>query len=231
MLPEDMHVSYIVDRLVYENLYTITCNLVFNSDNEKKYIMKHVYTGWAYYPDKKTFLKQRSKFEHSPGVFCVYLISNPFISGRMAIQDIDQKTGKRPDSINIFINPIKIRDLRFAINKEFVDSNIIKDDKLIEREFSRELMGDFDHEFVHARHIFMTKDGSNSLEKQGKQKDTFKDYIYNLSIDDEQKEIVYRLFYYFMPTEIQARISSTARLFEDKHLRDKARNTLKDVIT
>ena len=201
MLPEDMHVSYIVDTIVYENLYTMICNLVFNIDNEKKYYMTPVYTGWAYYPDNRTFIKQRAKSQHKNGVFCVYLISNPHIKGRMAIQDIDPKTGERPDKINIFINPISIRALRNNIIKEFIDVNFY-DEKLIERDFKREIMSDLDHEFVHARHIFMTKNNKNSLNKQGKDKDNFKKYIYELEIDDETKEIIYRLFYYFMPTEL-----------------------------
>ena len=225
LLPENQHVSYLIDYAAYNTLFNYIRKLM-SDELIEKYMFKDVFTGYSYNPEANTFHFDKSYKNHPVGSIPLYLNLDIQIEGSMA-SSVNYDSDVLPEKIIIYFNSIRLNEKYSEIITNFGKFQSDNDIEKVKTIFKQYVIGCLDHEFLHIRQSYMTKLGKKRIGKYQKHLKEIKNYLSSLNtIDLKAKENIFKMFYYLSPVETEARVSSTARYFENSLERQRARDIL-----
>ena len=232
MLPEHQHISYLFD-IAYEDIFKYINRISNNAELIRKYTGKKIYTGY-YYSTVDFSCKFESTFTSSSEKYPIYLYFTP-VNNNGVIMSAEENTGQH--EIVIHVNLSNVIQLRaYYISQKDKESMLFDIDKS-ERDFKEEMIGHISHEFLHIRQMFCGTDynrelntkshiETNPIARQLDNKEKYTKAIQDIpQITDECREILFRCFYLFTKTEMDARVNSSTRYFDSE---DKIKQLLTD---
>ena len=237
MLAEHQHMSFMFD-VAFEDIFKYINRVIRSEELIKKFTAKKIYTDY-YYDSNEFCCKSETPFIESSEKYPIYLYFTPNVQNNV-ILSAEENSGQ--NEIIIHVNLSAVISLRMKYNFAANDDSFLYDIQKGDKQFKEEMLGHISHEFVHIRQMFCGIDydremnkkthiTKNPIERQLDNKEKYTRAIQNIpGITEDCREMIYRCFYLFTKTELDARKDASTKHFNNKEKIQKLLNDFKEEI-